>query len=50
MNKLIEAGAFWSYDEVSVRSNITDSQLIEAALIRLDIEDIDLLFIPQAEN
>ena len=22
MNKLIEAGAFWSYDEVSVRSNI----------------------------
>ena len=45
MNKLIEAGAFWSYDEVSVRSNITDSQLIEAALIRLDIEDIDLLFI-----
>ena len=44
VNKLIGAGAFWSYDEASVRNGITDSQLIEATLIRLDIDDIDLLF------
>lgn len=25
VNKLIAAGAFWSYDEASVRNSITDS-------------------------
>ena len=44
VDKLIEAGAFWSYDQASVRDSISDSQLIEAVLVKLDIEDIDLLF------
>ena len=42
--QLIAAGGFWSYDESSVRSSITDDQLIEATLERLDLEEIDLLF------
>ncbi len=40
----MKAGAFWSYDRTSVRSSITDRQLIEETLIRLDIDDINLLF------
>lgn len=44
VDKLIEAGAFWSYNQVSARDSISDSQLIEAVLVKLDIEDIDLLF------
>ncbi len=44
VDKLIEAGAFWSYDQASVRDSISDNQLIEAVLVKLDIEDIDLLF------
>ena len=44
VNKLIAAGGFWSYDEKSVRENMSDDQLIEAVLEKLDINDIDLLF------
>ncbi|MCH5263699.1 MAG: hypothetical protein J1F42_12365 [Lachnospiraceae bacterium] len=43
-NKLIAAGGFWSYDEKSVRENLSDEQLIEGVLAKLDLEDIDLLF------
>lgn len=44
VDKLIIAGGFWSYDNQSVRNNITDNQMIEATLERLDIDDINLLF------
>lgn len=44
VDRLMKAGAFWSYDRASVRSSITDRQLIEETLIRLDIDDINLLF------
>lgn len=44
VDRLMKAGAFWSYDRASVRHSITDRQLIEETLIRLDIDDIDLLF------
>lgn len=44
LDKLFEAGAFWSYDRASVRDSISDSQLIEAVLIKLDLDEIDLLF------
>ena len=40
VNKLIAAGGFWSYDEKSVRENMSDDQLIEAVLEKLDIDDI----------
>ncbi len=43
-NKLIAAGGFWSYDEKSVRENLSDEQIIEGVLAKLDLEDIDLLF------
>ena len=43
-DKLIAAGGFWSYDEKSVRQNVSDEQLIEATLEKLDLDDIDLLF------
>lgn len=43
-NKLIAAGGFWSYDKNSVRLSISDEQLIEAALEKLDLDDINLLF------
>lgn len=43
-NKLIAAGGFWSYDEKSVRENLSDEQLIEGVLAKLDLDDIDLLF------
>ena len=35
VDKLIEAGAFWSYDQASVRDSISDNQLIEAVLVKL---------------
>ena len=44
VDKLIASGGFWSYDEKSVRENMSDEQLIEAVLEKLDIDDIDLLF------
>lgn len=44
IDKLIAAGGFWSYDEKSVRQTISDDQLIEATLEKLDLEEIDLLF------
>lgn len=44
VDKLIAAGGFWSYDKKSVREHISDEQLIEATLERLDLDDIDLLF------
>lgn len=44
VDRLMKAGAFGSYDRTSVRSSITDRQLIEETLIRLDIDDINLLF------
>lgn len=44
IGKLIAEGGFWSYDKKSVRENISDAQLIEATLERLDIDEIDLLF------
>ena len=40
VDRLMKAGAFWSYDRASVRHSITDRQLIEETLIRLDIDDI----------
>lgn len=40
----MKAGAFWSYGKASVRSFVSDSQLIETTLIKLDLDDIDLLF------
>ena len=43
-DKLITAGGFWSYDKKSVRKNMSDEQLIEATLEKLDLDDIDLLF------
>ena len=43
-DKLIASGGFWSYDKTSVRENMSDDQLIEAALEKLDLDDIDLLF------
>ena len=43
-DKLIVLGGFWSYDKTSVRKNMSDDQLIEAALEKLDLDDIDLLF------
>lgn len=43
-NKLIAAGGFWSYDAKSVREHLSDEQLIEGVLAKLDLEDIDLLF------
>lgn len=43
-DKLIAAGGFWSYDKKSVRKNMSDEQLIEATLEKLDLDDIDLLF------
>lgn len=43
-DKLIVPGGFWSYDKTSVRENMSDDQLIEAALEKLDLDDIDLLF------
>ena len=44
VDKLIASGGFWSYDKKSVREHISDEQLIEATLERLDLDDIDLLF------
>ncbi|HUN14233.1 MAG TPA: hypothetical protein PKZ47_04290 [Alistipes sp.] len=44
VDKLMVAGGFWSYDKRSVRKNMSDDQLIEAALEKLDLDDIDLLF------
>ena len=44
IDKLIKAGGFWSYDERSVRRAVSDDQLIEATLIKLDLDDIDRLF------
>ena len=44
IDKLIKAGGFWSYDERSVRRAVSDHQLIEATLIKLDLDDIDRLF------
>lgn len=43
-DKLIAAGGFWSYDGKSVRENLSDEQLIEGVLSKLDLDDIDLLF------
>ena len=43
-DKLIASSGFWSYDKTSVRENMSDDQLIEAALEKLDLDDIDLLF------
>ncbi len=43
-DKLIASGGFCSYDKTSVRENMSDDQLIEAALEKLDLDDIDLLF------
>lgn len=43
-DKLIVSNGFWSYDKTSVRENMSDDQLIEAALEKLDLDDIDLLF------
>ena len=43
-DKVLKEGGFWSYEKPSVQRTISDDQLIEAALERLDIEDIDLLF------
>ncbi|WP_418991734.1 hypothetical protein [Alistipes sp.] len=42
--KLMGAGGFWSYDKDSVRQNLSDEQLIEATLEKLDLDDINLLF------
>lgn len=44
VDKLMAAGGFWSYDAASVREHISDEQLIEATLEKLDLEEIDLLF------
>jgi hypothetical protein len=44
IDKLIAVGGFWSYDKESVRQTVSDEQLIEAALEKLDIEEIDKLF------
>lgn len=44
VNQLIAVGGFWSFDQDSVRARISDRQLIEATLEKLDIDDIDLLF------
>jgi hypothetical protein len=44
-DKLVENKAFWSYNSNSVVfSNINDTSLIYHTLIRLDVEDIGLLF------
>jgi len=44
LNKVLAEGGFWSYDKQSVPNSVSDDQLIEAALEKLDIEEIDLLF------
>ena len=44
INKLIEEKRFWSYNQKSINEHITDDQLIEATLIWLDLDEIDLLF------
>lgn len=44
LENVLAAGGFWSYDKESVRRSVSDEQLIEAVLEKLDIEDIDLLF------
>lgn len=44
IEKLVEEGGFWSYDTESVRRNISDEQLIEATLEKLDLEEINFLF------
>jgi len=43
-NKVVAEGGFWSYHKESILSHVSDDQLIEAALERLDLEDLDLLF------
>lgn len=45
LEKVLAAGGFWSYDKESVRSGVSDEQLIEAVLERLDMDDIDTLFL-----
>ena len=44
IEKVIAEGGFWSYEPESVRANISDEQLIEAVLERLDLEEIGQLF------
>ena len=44
IEKAIASGGFWSYAPETVRANISDEQLIEAVLERLDLEEIDQLF------
>ena len=44
IEKVIAEGGFWSYEPESVRVNISDEQLIEAVLERLDLEEIGQLF------
>ena len=43
LNQLQKAQAFWSYDKSSCRE-ISDYNLIKHVLIRLDLQDINLLF------
>lgn len=43
-DKLIATGGFWSYDAKSLREKLSDDQLIEATLEKLDLDDIDSLF------
>lgn len=43
-DKLIATGGFWSYDAKFLREKLSDDQLIEATLEKLDLDDIDSLF------
>lgn len=43
VNELIEANAFWSYENVST-NNIPEDELIEKTLVYLDLKDISILF------
>lgn len=44
IDKLIKEGAFWSYDKNVAWVSISDEQIIEHTLIKLDIDDINILF------
>ena len=41
--KLLEANAFWSYDDVS-EEEVSDEDIIEKTLMLLDMDDISRLF------
>ncbi len=47
LKKLKDEHAFWSYQEVK---SISDDSLIENVLLKLDLNDIDLLFLIFPKN